>query len=247
MARNHYTYRITNLIENKHYYGSRTCDCNPIKDLGIKYFSSSSDKKFVKDQKLNPENYKYKVIKTFKTRKEAIQFEIKLHNYFNVGINESFYNKVKQTSTGFDTTGIPICLGRILSDKTKEKISKGNKGKQITEETKRKISKALQNTRRNFTSEHKKKLSKSNIGKVICKNKTTNEIICVNQDEFNKNNELIGIHKNRKLTEEHKRKISESGRGLKRKTIICPHCGKIGSIANMKRWHFENCKFKGDK
>ena len=24
--------------------------------------------------------------------------------------------------------------------------------------------------------------------------------------------------------------------------IICPHCGKVGAIAIMKRWHFDNCK-----
>jgi hypothetical protein len=26
--------------------------------------------------------------------------------------------------------------------------------------------------------------------------------------------------------------------------IICPYCGKVGIISNMKRWHFDNCKFK---
>lgn len=100
----HYTYRITNVIQNKHYYGVRTSD-NPAKDLGIKYFSSSKDKDFIKDQKQNPQNYKYKIIRTYKTRKEAIRLEIKLHNKFNVGVNESFYNRSKQTSTGWDTTG----------------------------------------------------------------------------------------------------------------------------------------------
>ena len=24
--------------------------------------------------------------------------------------------------------------------------------------------------------------------------------------------------------------------------ITCPHCGKVGGIAIMKRWHFDNCK-----
>jgi hypothetical protein len=28
---------------------------------------------------------------------------------------------------------------------------------------------------------------------------------------------------------------------------ICPHCGLEGGIYNMKRWHFDNCKFLGDK
>lgn len=36
--------------------------------------------------------------------------------------------------------------------------------------------------------------------------------------------------------------------GLKlEKNIICPHCGKLGgSLANMNRWHFDNCKTKVD-
>lgn len=27
--------------------------------------------------------------------------------------------------------------------------------------------------------------------------------------------------------------------------VQCPHCGKIGYISNMNRWHFDNCKLKG--
>jgi hypothetical protein len=27
--------------------------------------------------------------------------------------------------------------------------------------------------------------------------------------------------------------------------ITCPHCGKTGGHTNMKRYHFDNCKFKG--
>jgi len=36
-----------------------------------------------------------------------MELEIKFHAKFNVGVNESFYNRAKQTSTGFDRTGIP--------------------------------------------------------------------------------------------------------------------------------------------
>jgi len=116
----HYTYRITNIQLSKHYYGTRTSKVHPKLDLGIKYFSSSSDKDFINDQKLNPSNYKYKVIKISKTRKEAIELEIKLHLKFDVGLNENFYNRAKQTSTGFDTTG----LHWKLSNETKNKMSK---------------------------------------------------------------------------------------------------------------------------
>lgn len=102
----HYTYRITNTVEKKYYYGVHSCDCLPKEDIGVKYFSSSKNKVFKQDIKDNPKNYKYKVIKIFSTRKEAVQHEIYLHKKFNVGVNKSFYNGSKQTSTGFDTSGI---------------------------------------------------------------------------------------------------------------------------------------------
>jgi hypothetical protein len=100
----HYTYRITNIVEKKYYYGVHSCDCLPKEDIGVKYFSSTKPE-FVKDQKQNHQNYKYKVIKIFKTRKEAVEHEIFLHNKFEVGKNPKFYNGAKQTSTGFDRTG----------------------------------------------------------------------------------------------------------------------------------------------
>ena len=143
----HYTYRITNTILNKHYYGTRTSKVRPKQDLGIKYFSSSSDKDFINDQKLNPSNYKYKVIRISKTRKQAIELEIKLHNKFNVGLNENFYNRAKQSSTGFDTTGLHWCL----TDETKLKMSKyatlnnNFKGKTHSKQTKDCLSKLRKN------------------------------------------------------------------------------------------------------
>jgi len=117
----HFVYRITNTYINKHYYGIRTSEITPKKDLGITYFSSSSDKEFIKDQKENPQNYKYKVLKVFSTREEAIEMEIMLHKKFDIGINEKFYNKAKQTSKGFDTSGIK------LSEDHKKHISEGVK------------------------------------------------------------------------------------------------------------------------
>ena len=102
----HYVYRITNLVEGKHYYGKRSSRVLPDQDIGIKYFSSSSDKQFIQDQKQNPQNYKYKIVARFDTAKEAINMEIRLHEIFDVGRNPKFYNKAKQSSTGRDTTGM---------------------------------------------------------------------------------------------------------------------------------------------
>ena len=111
----HYTYRITNIKEGKYYYGVHSCDCLPKEDIGIKYFSSFKKKEFIKDQKENPQNYKYKVIKIFSTRVEAVQHEIFLHKKFDVKLHEKFYNEANQTNTRFDRSGLTD------SDETKEK------------------------------------------------------------------------------------------------------------------------------
>jgi len=104
-GRFHYVYRITNIVSNKHYYGKRTTSIDPFMDLGTKYFSSSTDKEFLTEQESVPQNFKYKVIGIFTTSQGALELEIKLHFKFDVGVNESFFNKVRQTSTGFSTSG----------------------------------------------------------------------------------------------------------------------------------------------
>ena len=137
----HYTYRITNIVEKKYYYGVHSCNCLPKEDIGVKYFSSSKNKAFKDDIKENPQNYKYKVVKIFSTRKEALEHEIFLHAKFNVGVNKKFYNGSKQTSTKFDTTGI------TYSDERKKHLSwlfspENNPfyGKKHTEEMKQNMS-----------------------------------------------------------------------------------------------------------
>jgi hypothetical protein len=148
---NHYVYRITNILLNKHYYGSRSCKCQPKNDLGIKYFSSSLDKDFIKDQKKHPEHYLYKIIRICENRKDAYKLEIKLHEKFDVGINESFYNRCKATSTRFsyDPTG------KKLSKEHRKKMSDARKGKYVGENSPN-YGKHLSEKTRNKLSELKK-------------------------------------------------------------------------------------------
>ena len=153
----HYVYRITNTKERKHYYGVRSSKVEPKLDLGIKYFSSSTDKEFIKEQKENKTVFKYKIINQFNSREEAVKLEIKLHDKFNVGFNESFYNKCKQTSKGFDTTD------KKRSAASKEKQSNSNRGKKKSKSWRDNISKSLIGIDRG--DEFKQKCRENNLGK----------------------------------------------------------------------------------
>ena len=46
-------------------------------------------------------------------------------------------------------------------------------------------------------------------------------------------------------SEESKLKKSLANKGRVFKKINCPHCNKTGGLTAMKRWHMDNCKFKG--
>lgn len=92
-----YVYRITNIIENKHYYGSRTTKnkYSKILEEDLKQYKySSADIDFKNDQKNNPQNYKYKIIKIFNNIGDCMLYESFLHQSIDVSKNENFYNKV---------------------------------------------------------------------------------------------------------------------------------------------------------
>ena len=112
----HYTYRITNICLNKHYYGSRSSILHPSQDLGHKYFSSSSDKDFINEQKTHPERYKYKIVAITTTRMKATLLEAKLHSHYRVASNPYFYNLQNQLIDGFSYE---------FSEKIRARIKKG--------------------------------------------------------------------------------------------------------------------------
>ena len=90
------------------YLGVRSCPCAP--ELDMKYLGSFRDKSFKPTQKI--------IIAEFETREGAMEAEIKLHDFFDVGVNPNFANLSKSTSTGFDKSGVPC------TEETKQKMSK---------------------------------------------------------------------------------------------------------------------------
>ena len=57
-------------------------------------------------------------------------------------------------------------------------------------------------------------------------------------DNRGENNPMYG----KTLSEETRRKLSETRKGISQPKITCPHCMKTGGISSMKRYHFDNCK-----
>ena len=173
----HYVYRITNKIKNKHYYGVRSSKALPKDDLGKKYFSSSTDKDFMNEQKEHPENFKYKVVRVFETRKDAELFEKELHKKFHVSDSEKFYNRCISTLMGFSVEGTKWSeehrknqqkyLDENVKGKTLEEIYGVEKAKNIriksnypkTEEIRRKISESHKGKK--LSKEHKEAMSKA--------------------------------------------------------------------------------------
>jgi hypothetical protein len=253
MNKYHYVYRITNTKLNKHYYGVRTSNIEPSKDLGVKYFSSSSDIEFRNDQKNNPQDYKYVIVSILKSREEAMMLEIKLHENFNVDLNDSFYNKTKANTIGFSNAG------KHHSVTTKNKISVSNSGKTRDEQQRKNISESLAG--RKLSPQHSRKIGEVREGiprKSSTKDKISEKLKGIKHSDGRKLNiskSLIG----RKLTDrqresisigsKNREKISEETRlklsiakSVPQKSVKCTHCDKIGGLSNMTRYHFDNCK-----
>jgi hypothetical protein len=109
--------------------------------------------------------------------------------------------------------------------------------------------------------ETKRKLSEAKIGKCSPKlleaNRKTAEKLRGRKLSKETKAKLSLIHKGRIMTKEHKANLSKSGVGrpvsketrekmrLKNSAKSeCPHCSLIGGGSAMKRYHFDNCKFK---
>lgn len=160
----------------------------------------------------------YLLWKAFRNRKMAFAFHVMIHgDPYNVR-----YSKL--TSKSYE----------LLVVECRE-LNRGSNhpsyGKKRSEESK--VNQRLAVKGKKWTQERREKLSKSMI-------------------EYHRNNKRV-------VSDETKRKISDANRGkskpfteehiaalnvhaLNKAQLVCPHCGKQGQYANMKRWHFDNCK-----
>jgi hypothetical protein len=145
---------------------------------------------------------------------------------YNIGNREYERLRIK-----FSETNSKIMKGHVVSEKTRQLISKSQTGeknsmynKNHTPESIQKIREAKIGEKNSFygkthTPETIQKLREINLGKIVSE-KTR-----------------------QKISEANKGKISPM-KGIVKSKIACPHCSKQCDPGNAAKYHFNNCKFK---
>ena len=126
-----------------------------------------------------------------------------------------------------------------------------NRARVVTEETKMLLREArarqVERQGGTMTAEAREKLSRAAKGRVLTeihKQRITEAMArrVLSPDAIERIREGSRNRKNTKHTEEYKARLSEITKGIPKKIITCPHCGKAGGEPQMKRWHFDKCK-----
>ena len=202
-----YIYETTNLINGKKYIGKKVSSVF----LGNKYLGSG---KILKQAilKEGKENFKTRLIEECFSKKELNNKERYWIKYYNAIENNNYYNIAKGGEGGDTFSGLSINaknLARtrhslaasklVMSDETKSKISKANKGRIHTDKARYNMSIGQLNRFRNgdavwnkgikhcFSNETLKKMSKHNIGMKGKKHKESTKQLMSNNRIGSKN------------------------------------------------------------
>lgn len=240
-----YVYWITHKETGQFYIGYREANKIPAsEDLPIYQTSSRNIKK------LKFENFNWKIIAEFLDGDSAYEFENRLieENFKNpLCLNKHFVKDGKRKFNG------SVNKGKILSDETKKKMSDSQNGKIRSEETCKKLSSiAIERCKSDwvnpFAGEKGSLMStKKNKERAL---EGTNAWAGEKGSENSKKICAVqienGTHpfQDKKKASERSLKQIENGTHMTKVIHICPHCNKSGKGWTMFRWHFDNCKFK---
>lgn len=149
-------------------------------------------------------------------------------------------------------------IGQKRSDETKNKMSAAQKGIKKSEEHRKHLSEASKERLKNkenhpLYGKHHSQESREKMSKSWDYNKHQTE-----QSRLKRSLKMKGrkrgpfskehlLHLRHPKSEEGRKRIAESNakNREKMKELTCPYCGfKSKSHMNMKKWHFENCKYK---
>lgn len=136
-------------------------------------------------------------------------------------------NRITAMSVAFSGENNPF-YGKKHSERSKKLISKKNSGRVKSQEE---ISNWVEKVAKlPLSEEHKKRLSESNLNKVVLKNIETGECIKIHKDYLH----LYDLS------------IWKNPSSISQRRDTCIYCGKTSVSGNIVRWHNENCKEKNE-
>lgn len=126
-------------------------------------------------------------------------------------------------------------------------INNGISSPNITDEMRKKMSQSHTGTKHSL--ERCNNISAALIGKPKSEeHRNRNSVAQKNRkDSPGRGKKISEANKGKIVSKETGDKISAALRGKQKPVTECPYCKKIGASGIMKRWHFENCKFKTSK
>ena len=207
-----FTYLIYCKPTGQYYYGSRYGKHCHPSQLWTTYYTSS---KVVKQLILEhgEDAFDVKITRIFEQKEHAREWEHRFLCKVKASTNSKWLNQHNGDGE-FLNKG-----GRKLSEEHRKKLSEAFKGVPKPG-TAIAMKGNTHNKGKKFSQESKAKSSASKIG-------NTNRLGIAHSEEI------------KKLISE---RTSLALKGVPKKTTTCPHCNKVGSIANMKRYHFNYCK-----
>lgn len=211
MSKNHYVY-YSYEEWGRGYIGVRSTKLNPQEDT---YMGSFRDETFKPTQKI--------ILEEFKSRKEAMEAEILLHDFYEVGVNPHFANRAKQTSTLFDVEGVFVGNKNYMHGKTHSAEAR----RKISEHAKSRVGKKAAMYGKTHSAGARKKISEFRKTRVGDKNPM--------YGRRGENSPIFGIvrdEQTRKKMSDHAKKCKwwNDGVSIKR----CPECPGPGWILGMK-------------
>lgn len=232
-----YVYKLTHKETGEFYFGVRYGNTYPAEfDLGKRYRTSS---KIVKPR-FN--EFNYEILKEFNDSISAIEYEkILIEEHWN---DPLILNKAIVQSDKWRCTGHSEETRRKMSESKKGKPP-NNKGKTLSEETRKKISEksslyrhseeSIEKIRQKALGNKRGLGNKSRLGQ-----KQSQEEIEKRKQTQKGKNPFLG-----KKHSDNAREIIRTAM-LNRPKLRCPHCSKELDPANYKRYHGDNCKSRID-
>lgn len=208
--------------------GGSNDKCNIVRLTAREHFIAHwiLTKIYPKNRKLK---YAFSMMTCLKSHISSRQFErARLESHIShSGKNHNQFGKTRSAETKAKIRKSLLNLPSSEKEKIAKSVSKANKGRKMSDNTKQKLS--AFNIGKTLSEEHKYKISVSS------------KLRGMSQSTMEK---CHAANRGRKASEETKTKMSKSRLGKKMRTVVCPHCNKWGGIAQMKQWHFDNCKNK---